>query len=221
MIPAIEGLPRWARIAAGSLVSAGLAAGFIVLLAIPACDSDGGAVEITPAPSFAVRSPEPEFTITPTPPATETAYRLVFQESGATEDKIWRISPKEPGNREQVAAIPHREGWSVKASLSPDNRFIAYIRLPDSGTDPAYHSELHLLDLKLKESVFIERNVDQRFRPLWSPDSKLLFARRYVGQEVGIVLVTVPRKPAPGDPTPTPSPPDADTTSHARTRADA
>ena len=84
--------------------------------------------------------------------------------------------------------------------------FIAYIRLPDSGTDPTYHSELYVLDLKLKETVFIERNVDQRFRPLWSPDSKLLFARRYVGQEVGIVLVTVPRKPAPDDPTPTPSP---------------
>ena len=108
-----------------------------------------------------MRSPGPEFTITPTPPPAETAYRLVFQESGATEDKIWRISPKEPGNREEVATIPHREGWSVKASLSPDNRFVAYIRLPQSGTDPAYHSELYVLDLKLKETAFIERNVDQ------------------------------------------------------------
>jgi hypothetical protein len=205
MIPAIDGLPRWARIVAGSLASAGLVCAFVVLLAIPACDSDGGAAEITPAPSFAVRSP-PELTITPTPPAAETAYRLVFQESGATEDKIWRISPKEPGNREQVATIPHREGWSVKASLSPDNRFVAYIRLPDSGTDPAYHSELYILDLKLNETAFIERNVDEGFRPLWSPDSRLLFGRRYFQQQVGMFIVSVPRKPAPGDPTPTPSP---------------
>src|SRR5438876_430575 len=81
------------------------AVAFGVLLTFSTCGG-GESTEQTPPPSIDVRSPSEE-TISPTPPAGDTSFRLVFQESGATEDKIWRVSPSNPTNREPVATIKH------------------------------------------------------------------------------------------------------------------
>ena len=185
------------------------AVAFGVLLTFSTCGG-GESTEQTPPPSIDVRSPSEE-TISPTPPAGDTSFRLVFQESGATEDKIWRVSPSNPTNREPVATIKHRDGWSVKASLSPDSRSIAYIAVPEGGTDASYQGELFMLDLKRQETELVYRGVDLRFRPMWTPDSKLLYVRRLFGMETLILQIKVIRKLAPGEtpvatPSATPSP---------------
>ena len=149
--------------------------GSIVLLLVSSCGG-GEPSEQTPAPSFDLRSPS-EGTIAPTPPPGDTPLRLVMQESGATEDKIWRISPSNPTNREQVATIKHRDGWSVRSSLSPDSRSIAYIAVPEGATDASYQGELFMLDLKRQETELVYRGVDLRFRPMWTPDSKSVVYR--------------------------------------------
>src|SRR6266508_3275555 len=123
---------------------AALFAGVLAILLVLSTCGGSEPVEQTPAPSIAVRSPSEE-TISPTPPPGDTSFRLVFQESGATEDKIWRVSPSNPTNREPVATIKHRDGWSVKASLSPDSRSIAYIAVPEGGTDASYQGELFMI----------------------------------------------------------------------------
>src|SRR3989449_492933 len=180
------------------------AVAFGVLLTFSTCGG-GESTEQTPPPSIDVRSPSEE-TISPTPPAGDTSFRLVFQESGATEDKIWRVSPSNPTNREPVATIKHRDGWSVKASLSPDSRSIAYIAVPEGGTDASYQGELFMLDLKRQETELVYRGVDLRFRPMWTPDSKLLYVRRLFGMETLILQIKVIRKLAPGEtPVATPS----------------
>jgi hypothetical protein len=164
--------------------------------------------EQRPAPSFAIASPV-DSTITPTPPAAETAYRLVFQEFGATEDKIWRLSPQDPTNREQLATITHREGWSVKPSLSPDSRHIAYVAIPEGAIDPSYQGELFMLDLESQQTELVHRGVDHRYRPMWTPDGQLLYARRLQGMETVVLQVLVSQKPAPDQsatPSPAPSP---------------
>ncbi|TMG07510.1 MAG: hypothetical protein E6I09_00310 [Chloroflexi bacterium] len=185
------------------------AVAFGVLLTFSTCGG-GESTEQTPPPSIDVRSPSEE-TISPTPPAGDTSFRLVFQESGATEDKIWRVSPSNPTNREPVATIKHRDGWNVKASLSPDSRSIAYIAVPEGGTDASYQGELFMLDLKRQETELVYRGVDLRFRPMWTPDSKLLYVRRLFGMETLILQIKVIRKLAPGEtpvatPSATPSP---------------
>ncbi len=177
----------------------------LIILALSACGGGGGS-EATPTPSIDVASPIGESTVTPIPPPPETAYRLVYQEFGATEDVIWRIAPSDPAQREKLATIPHREGWSVEPSLSPDSRLLAYISVPEEATDPAFQSELFILDLKLQETEQVPVGVDQHFRPLWSPDGRLLYVRKNVPQQVMIEQVVVIRKPAPDDPTPSPSP---------------
>src|SRR3990172_5681420 len=192
-----------ATVLAACLALAVVVCGTVAWLAMP----DGGGGEAggpTPVRTIEVLSPA-DATITPTPPAPETSYRLVFQEFGATEDKIWRVSPQDPTNREQLATIQHRENWSVKPSLSPDSRFIAYISVPEGAIDPGYQGELFMLDLKLQETTLVYRGVDQRFRPLWTEDSRLLYARRLFGMETYILQISVERKPAP-DETATPSP---------------
>jgi len=194
---------RW--VAAGALGVAAIVV-LVVILAVvsPSCGSSGTA-GATPTPSFAVASPV-DGTITPTPPAPDTPYRLVYQELGATEDIIWRVVPSDPTQREELAKIPHREGWSVEPSLSPDGRLVAYIALPEGATDPSVQGELYILDRLRQETEQVPVGVDQRLRPLWSPDGRLLYVRRSVGLQVSIIQVAVAVRPAPGEVTPKPTP---------------
>jgi hypothetical protein len=124
----------------------------VVLFAIP---GGGGwrSGEQVPVPTIEVLEPgrfDDHLT-----PRRETSYRFVFQEFGATEDKIWRLSPQDPTNREQLAAIQHRENWSVKPSLSPDSRFIAYA-VPEGAIDRLSGRAVHA-DLKLQETALVSR----------------------------------------------------------------
>ena len=194
---------RWGVAAVVGVIALAIIAALIAVLS-PSCDGDSVA-ESTPTPSFAVASPVEE-TLTPTPPAPDTEYRLVYQELGATEDIIWRVVANDPTQREELARIPHREGWPIEASLAPDSRLLAYIIVPEGATDPSIQSELYILDLRLKETEQVPVGVDQRFRPLWSPDGRLLFTRRNIGQQTAIIQTMVTRKPLPEDPTPIPTP---------------
>ena len=198
---------RRARVLASLRIAGACTAVLAVVLLFSTCGG-GEPSEQTPAPSIDVRSPGEE-TIPPTPPPGDTSFRIVFQESGATEDKIWRVSPSNPANREPVASIKHRDGWSVKASLSPDSRSIAYIAVPEGATDASYQGELFMIDLKRQETELVYRGVDLRFRPMWTSDSKLLYVRRLFGMETLILQIKVIRKLAPGEtatPSPSPSP---------------
>lgn len=175
------------------------------LLSLTAC---GDAPKATPSPSPSP-SPSPTpipVTPTPLPPPPETAYRFVYREFGATQDIIWRVNPADPANKEQLALIPHREGWGVTPSLSPDQELLAYVAMDEQATDPAFQSNLYVLDLKTQESTFITGQVDLTLQPLWSPDSRLLYAGRNMGQEVMLLRVKVARQPRPGERTPTPAP---------------
>src|SRR2546428_5120348 len=91
------------------------AVAFGVLLTFSTCGG-GESTEQTPPPSIDVRSPSEE-TISPTPPAGDTSFRLVFQESGATEDQIWQGVPSNPPEPDPEATILHSRRLSVKSSV--------------------------------------------------------------------------------------------------------
>lgn len=186
-----------------------------VLLAM-ACGG-GGKGGGTPAATTAITVAPPgpgSGTVTPTPPAPETEYRIVYREFGAQQDTYWRVSPQDPGNREQVAVIPHSDGCGTRASLSPDGRLLAYTVqpvgtpcLPESSTAHA-----HVIDLLRNEDEKVAEGIDLRFTPLWAPDGGLLYLRRYAGTEflnadVSILQVKIARKPPPGEETPEPTAP--------------
>jgi hypothetical protein len=156
-------------------------------------------VIITPGPTAA-------------PPLTE--YRLVYREAGALEDVIWSVSPNDVSAKAQLAVIPHREGYPVRASVSPDGTFIAYLSLPDFALSAdSSQAEAFVLDLTLEgtPATKVAEGVDFNFTPMWSPDSGLIYMRRYAGPEFlnaiqTILRVRVVHGPDPAGPTPRPTP---------------
>lgn len=205
---------RWAVIALGVI-----AAGVLATLAlVTAAGTIGDDPPPTPSPS-PTSSPSPTptpvpATATPRPDAPETAFQLVFREFGATEDVIWRALPADPTQRVELARIPHREGFGIKPSLSPDGTKLAYLSLPATARSAqSSEAEAFVMDLATQETEKVAEGIDLTFAPLWSPDGKLLYMRRLAGPEflaadVIIVRAAVPpvgqRTPPP---TPTPEPP--------------
>ncbi len=184
------------------------AALLVLSCAVAACGGGDDAETPTPSPSA---SPEPE-TPTPTPAPPETVYRFVYREYGAKEDVIWRIVPWDQAQRERLAAIRHREGYGVVASISPDGRMLAYLSLPEGAeSETSSQAEAYVLDLKKSTTRLIASGIDYTFRPLWSQDGQLLFMRRLAGPEilsadVSIIYTRIEREPLEGEPTPTPTP---------------
>src|SRR3990172_9146547 len=185
-----------------------LAALLIASCALAACGGGDDAETPTPSPS---PSPEPE-TPSPTPAPPETGYRFVYREYGANEDVIWRVVPWDPAQRERLVGIPHREGFGVVASISPDGRMLAYLSLPDDAeSETSSQAEAYVFDLKNGSNRLVAGGFDYTFRPLWSQDGQLLFLRRLAGPEilsadVSIVYTKIERVPLEGEPTPTPTP---------------
>lgn len=176
----------------------------LTLALLPLATCGGGQPEASPtsSPSPFVPSPIGDSTVTPTPPAPETPYRFVYREFGQEQDIIWRVLPSDPSQREQLAVIPHRQGWGIKASLSPDGRLLAYLTMPEGAFDPSFQAEAYLFSLKNKDTRLLAKNVDLRFRPLWSPDGLLLYVRRNIQQDVYILHIDIPHEPAEGERTP-------------------
>jgi len=202
------------RIAGGGLAAVLLAAAIAAAVLIGS--SGGGSDTATPTPSPTPEEPTEAPTPSPAPPAT--SFRLLYRESGATEDVIWRVSPADISQREQMVKLPHREGFPVLASVSPDGRMLAYLALPEAaqGAETS-QAEAFVYDFARQESTKIAGGIDYQFKPLWSPDGQLLYLRRYAGfnilsSDVTIIYTRIVRLPAPGEPTtvptkrPTPTP---------------
>lgn len=183
----------------------------VALLAVAAA-CGGGGPDATPTPS---PSPTPTVRIvtpgpTSTPPPTE--YRLVYRESGPAEDIFWSVSPADVAQKTQLAVIPHREGFPVRASVSPDGTFLAYLSVPEFALSAdSSQAEAYILDLEVNQAAKIADGVDYNYTPMWSPDSGLLYMRRYAGPEFlnavqTVIRARIHRLPDPEEPTPTPGP---------------
>lgn len=187
----------------------------VALAAAAACGGSGGSSP-TPTPSTGptptlsplIHSPGP----TGAPP--ETDFRLIYREYTAQEDIIWAALPNDPNQREEIVRIAHRDGYGVKAAISPDATIVAYLSLPEAAIGPdASQAEAFVIDLKSekREPVMMAGGVDYNYTPFWSPDSRLVYLRQYAGPEflsadVMIVRVAVTHADD-KTPTPTPTPP--------------
>lgn len=184
----------------------------VTLAIVAAC---GGSSDSSPTPTI---SPSPTPTLSPqvfTPGPTgappETDYRLIYREYTAGEDIIWAALPSDPNQRQEIIRITHRDGYGVKAALSPDGAIVAYLSLPDTAAGPdSSHAEAYLIDLESdkREPVKIATGVDYNYTPFWSPDSRLVYLRQYAGPEflAANVLIARVRVAHTDDKTPTPTP---------------
>lgn len=158
---------------------------------------------VTPTPTLSIKTPGP----TSQPPATN--YRLLYREFTPNEDVIWSALPSDPTQREEVVRIPHREGYGIKPSLSPDGKLLAYLSLPeDAISAQSSQAQAFVMDLASKETVMVGGGMDMGYKPMWSPDSKLLYLRQYAGPEflsADVIILRIFVTP-PSTETPTPSP---------------
>jgi len=150
-----------------------LASALVLALLVLAACGEGGSGSPTAAPPM--------------------AYRFLFREFGREQDTFWSVLPWDPSQRRQVALIPHRAEWGVKASLSPDGRYLAYVTFPEGALDEGFQSDAYLLDLETGEKKLLAEGVDLHLRPLWSPDGQFLFLRRSLEQEVTVLQVDLTR----------------------------
>lgn len=184
----------------------------IVALAVAAACGGGGS---SPTPTA---SPDPTPTRSPliqTPGPTgappETDYRLIYREYTPQEDVIWAALPSDPNQRQEIIRIAHRDGYGVKAALSPDGTIVAYLSLPDAAIGPdSSQTEAFVIDLEsdTREPMKIAAGVDYNYTPFWSPDSRLVYMRQYAGPEflaANVMIVRV-RVAHTDDKTPTPAP---------------
>jgi hypothetical protein len=168
-----------------------------------AAPTPSASASATPTPTPVGQTPSP----TPLPP--ETAYQFVYREFGETEDVIWRALPEDPTQRVEMARIPHRAGFGIKPSLSPDGTKLAYLSLPEHALSAqSSEAQAFLLDFETQETVMLAEFLDLMFAPLWSPDGKQLYFRRLQGPEFLAAKISVVRVTAPpiGENTPTPTP---------------
>ncbi len=213
-------ISRYSWLTRRRLVAAGaggaVTAVLVAVALIAACQGDAApASTSTPTPTAAPTPTPVPRTPGPTQPPPKTSWRLVFREYTESEDIIWSALPEDPAQREEMARIPHRKGYGINASLSPDGELLAYLSLPESAASiESSQADLYVLDLApdnpdaQNEPVKMAGGLDMTFTPLWSPDSRLLYMRRLQGPEflaaqISIMRLKVPRK---DDPSPTPSP---------------
>lgn len=178
----------------------------VLTLLLAACGGGEAIPTPTPTPTATptpLPTPAASPTDTPTPPVPASAYYFLFAQTGETQDIIWQVDPADPSQREQLATIEHQAGWSILPSLSPDGEAIAYTVLPSYALDRFTQAEAYVLDLASGETHLVAENVDLTFRPLWSPDGKLLYLRRIQRFDVMILQADIS---ALDEPTPTPEP---------------
>ena len=104
------------------------------------------------------------------PPASSSP-RFVYSLLEGPRDSFWEAAPGSlPGRR--LAEVPHREGYGVRARVSPDGRSVAYNVWPAGGPP-----ELRVLSLATAETLRLAAGIDLPSPPLWSHDGSRVLVR--------------------------------------------
>lgn len=104
--------------------------------------------------------------------------RLVYTVLHGEGSALWMASAADLHDARRLAQVDHREGYGLKAALSPDGRALAYLVLPPQGVDPASAAALWALDLERGGARRLLEGLDLRSAPAWSRDGQRLAVRQ-------------------------------------------
>jgi len=96
---------------------------------------------------------------------------LVVVEEHSDTAEISLVSAANAAQRHKLATVQHRDGWGLRASVSPDGKDVVYVVLPCDALDPDSQGELWSLPLAGRGSRRLATAVDLRSALVWSPDS--------------------------------------------------
>ena len=118
--------------------------------------------------------------------------RLVYSEMLGDASVIWQAPASDLRKKRQLASVPHIQGYGIKASLSPSDRYLAYKALGHDSGGSTSRSSLWLLDIEDTRSIgtetqrtsFVLDGLELIGVPLWSPDSdKVAVIRKSVDDD--------------------------------------
>ncbi|GEM_PF-4321725 len=95
--------------------------------------------------------------------------KLVYSELQGDTSIIWQAPATDLKKKRRLASVPHVHGYSIKASLSPDGRYIAYKVLSQGSYGSTSNSSLWLLDIESQRTSLILEGVELIGTPTWSP----------------------------------------------------
>ena len=104
-------------------------------------------------------------------PSPSVAPHLVLVEEHGDSARIVLERPGDAAGWRVIAAIEHRQGYGVRATVSPDGRLVAYAVLPRDAVDPDTQAQLWLLPLDGRKPRRLAIGIDLRSDLVWSPDS--------------------------------------------------
>lgn len=122
------------------------------------------------------RAPRPA---TPSPQGT----LLVVAEEHDDNADLWLIDPGNLANRRRIATVPHRSGWDLHATVSPDGRTLVYDVLPRTANDPDTQGELWTIAIADLKARRLATGVDLRSSLVWSPDAAWVTYERVTGSD--------------------------------------
>lgn len=103
---------------------------------------------------------------------------LVYTVLEGQRSSIWVAPATNLGQARRLALVDHREGYGLKASLSPSGKLLAYLVLPLGAVDPFTHAVLWTFDLESNSAHRLLEGVDLLSAPVWSPDERRIVVRR-------------------------------------------
>lgn len=96
--------------------------------------------------------------------------KLVYVESSNNRSTIWVTNPDDPtSSKEKIISITHLDGYPIKATLSPNNNFIAYTRVT-KGANPSLDGTLWIFGIDGQTPTMLDKNIDYYHPPRWSLD---------------------------------------------------
>lgn len=115
---------------------------------------------------------------------------------GETADTITAIGAG-TGVAYELARVPHLEGYTVAAAVSPDGRKVAIVT-PDGGDVANPVAALMALDVETGSLTRLVDGIDQLQLPVWSRDGSAVFVTRTEPREDGLPAVVFIRATADG-----------------------
>lgn len=119
--------------------------------------------------------------------------RIVYTELAGQQSTLWVASAADPSRARRIATVGHREGYGLRARLSPDGKRIAYLVLSPSARDPSTEGALWVMGIDGASPLQLLTNADMRSAPVWSRSGKQVLVRQtsVFGERLQYTLVAV------------------------------
>lgn len=118
--------------------------------------------------------------------APEGNYAVVVRSEGAV-DVIDGVNAA-TGETFELARIPHLDGYTSYAAVSPDGQKLAAV-VADAGQPATPIAALLLVDLETGATTRVAEEIDQLQQPVWANDSLSVVVTRTIASETGFPAV--------------------------------